>query len=336
MKKRTVKQKFHFARLLLFLVLGTAVLLARTDGGQGLQLTYNKQVLAYATNMNIGDLLAAANASRAANGLSALTLNSQLNNSAQMKANDMVTDNYWSHVAPDGTQPWYWFQLAGYVYAAAGENLAYGFNNGSEVNTAWMDSPTHRANILGNYVDVGFGIVNGSSFQGDQNTVVVAHYGKPQVAAAAPAPVTTPPTQTPAPTPAPAAAQPVTSTPTEAPTGIPEAPAPEAKDDASKKDDAVIPAAPTNESLPPVTVGEETKNVSVLEQLKNHQTPTIVVASIGLISAASAGYAATHRLFMKKLIKNGQRFMLRHPLLDVIAVCLAIALILSSSTGKLL
>ena len=72
-------------------------------------------------------LLAENNASRAANGLGAFSLNSQLNNSAQAKAQNMADNNYWAHVAPDGTQPGI-FEAAGYTYSAAGENLAYGFD----------------------------------------------------------------------------------------------------------------------------------------------------------------------------------------------------------------
>lgn len=142
--------------------------------------TNRHAVLAYATSMNMYDLLTSANQARAANGLGPLRLTQALNKSAQMKANDQIANNYWAHVSPSGVQPWYWFQQAGYSYVSAGENLAYGFNTGSEVNTAWINSPTHKDNLLGNYVDVGFGIANGPSFQGGENTVVVAHYGNPQ------------------------------------------------------------------------------------------------------------------------------------------------------------
>lgn len=336
MKKRTVKQKFYLVRILLFVVLSAAIFISQTNGGQTLRLTYNKQVLAYATNMSLGDLLASANASRAAGGLPPLSLNAKLNNSAQMKANNMISLNYWSHVAPDGTQPWYWFQQSGYAYLNAGENLAYGFNTGSEVNTGWMNSPTHRANIMGDYAEVGFGIASGASYQGDANTVIVAHYGKPQPATPAPIPVPSPAATA---TPTPTASQPSPTAPVAEPAPIaqeqPAEPSPQSgPTENSQNEDTLVPSSDTQ--ISPIVASEETKTVSVLEQLKNHQTPSIIAASIGLVSLASAGFAATHRVFMKKLIKDGQRFMLRHPLLDVLAVCLTLAMILSTTVGKLL
>lgn len=186
MKKPKPIHLLHISRLLLFSILAVALLIGRGESGSALRLTYDKNVLAYASNMTIADLLTATNASRAANGLSPLSLDNTLNTSAQLKANDMVEKNYWSHVSPDGTQPWYWFEQAGYTYASAGENLAYGFSTGAEVETAWMNSAEHKANVLGNYDNVGFGISNSTNFQGGENTVVVAHYGKPRVVAAEP------------------------------------------------------------------------------------------------------------------------------------------------------
>lgn len=185
MKKPTVKTIFHTSRIFLFSLLALALLAVQGNSGGALELTHNKKdVLAYASSMTISDLLAATNKSRTDNGLSPLSLDSSLNTSAQLKANDMVANNYWSHVAPDGTQPWHWFDQVGYKYSTAGENLAYGFGTGKEVEVAWINSPTHKANVLGDYEDVGFGIANSATFQGHENTVVVAHYGKKRIESA--------------------------------------------------------------------------------------------------------------------------------------------------------
>jgi hypothetical protein len=110
-----------------------------------------------------------------------LALNSQLDAAAQAKANDMVTRNYWSHNTPDGRTPWSFITAAGYNYQAAGENLAYGFNSADDAVTGWMNSPTHRANILNaDYQDVGFGVAQSPNYQGQgPATVVVAEYGQP-------------------------------------------------------------------------------------------------------------------------------------------------------------
>lgn len=95
------------------------------------------------------------------------------------KARDMVTRNYWAHTAPEGTTPWQFIARAGYSYQAAGENLAYGFATDNQTISAWLQSPEHRANMLGAYHDVGFGYASSSDYQGANATVVVALYGEP-------------------------------------------------------------------------------------------------------------------------------------------------------------
>jgi len=138
-------------------------------------------VLGYSTNISSQVLLAETNGQRLSNHESALQLNAQLSAAAQAKANDMATRDYWSHVTPDGKQPWSFVDTAGYKYEAAGENLAYGFGSSDQVMTAWMHSPKHRANILnGVYQDVGFATANVADYQGTgPETVVVAMYGEP-------------------------------------------------------------------------------------------------------------------------------------------------------------
>lgn len=138
-------------------------------------------VLGYATNISNTVLLADTNAERTTNHQAALELNDQLSKAAQAKANDMASHNYWSHVTPDGRQPWTFIDGTSYQYEAAGENLAYGFGTSDQVVTAWMNSTEHRANILNaNYRDVGFATANISNYQGHgPETIVVAFYGQP-------------------------------------------------------------------------------------------------------------------------------------------------------------
>jgi uncharacterized protein YkwD len=138
-------------------------------------------VLGYATNVSGQVLLAETNGERLSNHKPALQINQQLVKAAQAKANDMATRNYWSHVTPDGKQPWSFMASADYQYQAAGENLAYGFGTSEQVITAWMHSPEHRANILNaNYQDVGFATANVMNYQGTgPETITVAMYGEP-------------------------------------------------------------------------------------------------------------------------------------------------------------
>lgn len=143
-----------------------------------------EDVLSYATNTSPAGLLSATNAQRTAGGVGSLKANSKLASAAQAKAADMVARDYWAHVTPDGKQPWVFITNAGYQYLAAGENLAYGFLSSGDTITGWMNSPSHRTNLMNSdFTEVGFGMANSADFvDSGQQTVVVAMYGKPQSA----------------------------------------------------------------------------------------------------------------------------------------------------------
>lgn len=119
------------------------------------------------------------NAERATDALPPLRRNATLDAAATLKAQDMAKGQYFAHYSPTGVSPWYWFGQAGYSYVHAGENLAIHFTDSSEVVEAWMNSPTHRANIMnGNYVDIGIGTAEGE-FEGFQTVYVVQLFGTP-------------------------------------------------------------------------------------------------------------------------------------------------------------
>lgn len=140
------------------------------------------QILGYATSISSSSLNTTTNNYRSDRGLKPLTINSLLNSAALAKANDMMADDYWAHVAPDGTTPWSFIVAAGYDYTMAGENLAKGFYDSVDVVNAWMASQTHKDNLLNpDYQEVGYAVVNGS-LSGDDVTLVVAMYGTRYVA----------------------------------------------------------------------------------------------------------------------------------------------------------
>lgn len=137
----------------------------------------SKSVLGASTSITIQDLVLITNQEREKNGLPDLKENSLLDSAAQNKSKDMFSKNYWAHIAPDGTTPWFFIKQSGYDYIYAGENLAKGFNSSSDVVTAWMNSPTHRENVLSeNFQDVGFSVAEGS-INGEETTLVVEEFG---------------------------------------------------------------------------------------------------------------------------------------------------------------
>ncbi len=108
-----------------------------------------------------------------------LVMDSLLQKSAQMKAEDMAKRGYFSHNTPDGKDPWHWLKINGVSYAAAGENLAMNFNNASEVVPAWMNSPKHKENIMNEqYLLTGIGVAKGK-FKGKDTIFIAEFYSKP-------------------------------------------------------------------------------------------------------------------------------------------------------------
>lgn len=128
--------------------------------------------------LNKDKLYALISLERVRAGLAPLTVNPLLEQSACLKAQDMVARNYWSHNAPDGTQPWYFFQQAGYYYTRAGENLLYSYGSDQSAVNGWMNSPTHKANLLGDYAETGMCVLNDITYQGEKHSnLVVQHFG---------------------------------------------------------------------------------------------------------------------------------------------------------------
>lgn len=93
---------------------------------------------------------------RVKNGLNALTWNSSLESAALVRARE-ATD-VWSHTRPDGSDWWTVDSTCMY-----GENLARGYSDGGSAVTGWMNSPTHKANLLkSDFKTVGISIVMGT------------------------------------------------------------------------------------------------------------------------------------------------------------------------------
>lgn len=305
----------------------------------------NPATLAYATEMSASGLLASTNQERANNGLAALTLNPQLNSSAQSKANDMVARDYWAHNTPDGQEPWIFFDAAGYQYQKAGENLAYGFATSSATVTGWMNSPSHRANMLDSgYTEVGFGFTNGPNFVGTGNeTIVVAHYAKPLNYTPPPPP---PP---PAPAPAPAPQAKPQSLPAQSSNASPTpAPAPPAAEQPSQPELTEDVATPENSSEQPqenqpvtsdapVPTTATSTNITRLQQLTNGKAPwSALVLSVVTLSVVVA-WLIKHAILVKRFVMHGEHFVAHHPILDILVVLIALAaVVLSQSSGVVL
>jgi uncharacterized protein YkwD len=135
----------------------------------------------YSGGLTIQGVIDRTNYERQKYSLSGLTESSELDASAQVKANDILARQYFEHTSPDGKGVSDLVSDAGYAYVRVGENLALGsFSNEVDLLTAWMNSPGHKANILDTrFQDIGIGIAFGN-YQGKNVLVSVQHFGRPR------------------------------------------------------------------------------------------------------------------------------------------------------------
>lgn len=106
------------------------------------------------------EMLNLVNEARVENGLNELWYSARVHDVSTLRAYEL--SSYYSHTRPDGSGFYTAFKDLGLAYRKVGENIAYGrnmFETAEEVFQAWMDSPSHRDNILNpNYECVAFGL----------------------------------------------------------------------------------------------------------------------------------------------------------------------------------
>jgi uncharacterized protein YkwD len=112
-------------------------------------------------------ILCLVNQERARDNELPLQLDAQLEQAAQGHSDDMVGEDYFNHVAPNGETPLERVQATGYIPNpqdgyTIGENIAWGtlyLATPSAIVAAWIASPEHLANILdGAYRDTAIGV----------------------------------------------------------------------------------------------------------------------------------------------------------------------------------
>ncbi len=78
---------------------------------------------------------------RKEHGLNELSVSKRLTDAAMIRAEELPIR--WSHTRPNDEE---WYTVDSSVMY--GENLAHGYKNEKEVMDAWINSPTHKDNIL--------------------------------------------------------------------------------------------------------------------------------------------------------------------------------------------
>ena len=103
-------------------------------------------------------LLNLLNQDRAAHGLPALVLDSELSRLARIKSQDMNDHHYFAHTSPTYGNAAAMLTAFGYSFSGVGENIAH-HATVEKAEAAFMSSSGHRQNILGSqWKKVGIGI----------------------------------------------------------------------------------------------------------------------------------------------------------------------------------
>lgn len=130
--------------------------------------------------MSIAGILQYTNIERTSRGLSPLTLNKKLSNSALVKVEDMFDLEYFEHTSPSGKTAADLVRAQGYDFQSVGENLALGeFGTDKKLVEAWMNSPSHRKNILNpKFTELGLAVAR-ATYKGEVQWLSVQHFAKP-------------------------------------------------------------------------------------------------------------------------------------------------------------
>ena len=101
---------------------------------------------------------------REENGLTPFVYNETLAQLARAHSQDMIDRDFFEHENPDGDNIDARVSAAGIRWSRVAENIAAGQRTPEEVVEAWMNSPGHRANILGQCRELGVGLALGGPY----------------------------------------------------------------------------------------------------------------------------------------------------------------------------
>ncbi len=110
------------------------------------------------------ELLSLINREREKNNLLPLNLDEELQNIARLKANDLVDNNYFSHISPTYGTPFEMLKNNQISYKTASENIA-GNPSITKAFESWIASESHKNNILNNdYNYTGLAVVDSIAY----------------------------------------------------------------------------------------------------------------------------------------------------------------------------
>lgn len=148
--------------------IGTANIQYITPTAEPKAAATNTEIVEEVSSLNLTNdestLLFLINEEREKNNLSKLQIDENLQNVARLKAQDLVNNNYFSHISPTYGTPFEMLKSHNIAYKTASENIA----GNSDINSAvksWLNSDSHKENILSNdYNYTGIGVVDSIAY----------------------------------------------------------------------------------------------------------------------------------------------------------------------------
>lgn len=128
----------------------------------------NSEVVEDVSNVNLtteeSELLSLINSERRKNNLPDFQIDEKVQNVARLKAEDLVQNNYFSHISPTYGTPFEMLKANSIKYKTASENIA-GNSNLSDAVNSWLSSDSHKKNILSNdYNYTGIAVVDSIAY----------------------------------------------------------------------------------------------------------------------------------------------------------------------------
>lgn len=174
--KRLKSHKLLVTLILLSLMVFAVVMMRLNDQNNGFiatQQIINSQIemTRNITKYEIGppdpqEMLELVNEERAKVGVAPLTVNENVQKSAQLKADDMARRGYYDHVDPEGKHGYELvFDTTGAYCYYVSENIAAGHFTSKGMIDGWVGSESHyRAMVDPKYTETGFGVVSDNTF----------------------------------------------------------------------------------------------------------------------------------------------------------------------------
>lgn len=143
------------------------------------------QVKGSFSDLTPAEIVRLTNKQRQEAGLNTLRSSPLLAEAAQAKAESMIEAEVFDHYYQDEesqttVSPWQFVDEQDYEFFFAGENLGKDFFRSTDLVQAWMDSPTHRDNLLNpDYTEIGVAVIIGPYLEKQETSLIVQLFATP-------------------------------------------------------------------------------------------------------------------------------------------------------------